>query len=73
MCKGNVQDSFSSFTADMGSCIVVIKNVPSHICEQCGETTYSDEVARQLEQIVKNITTTVRAEIAVVNYSEKAA
>ena len=73
MCRGQVQDGFSSFTADMGNCIVVIKNVPSRICEQCGETTYSGEVARQIEQIVKNITTSVCAEIAVVNYSEKAA
>jgi YgiT-type zinc finger domain-containing protein len=73
MCKGNVQDGFSSFTANMGDCIVVIKNVPSRVCGQCGETTYSDEVARQLEIIVKNITTVACAEIAVVNYSEKAA
>jgi YgiT-type zinc finger domain-containing protein len=73
MCKGNVKDGFSSFTADMGNCIVVIKNVPSCVCGQCGETTYSDEVARQLESIVKNITTAAKAEIAVVNYSEKAA
>jgi YgiT-type zinc finger domain-containing protein len=73
MCKGQVKDGFSNFTADMGSCIVVVKNVPSRICEQCGETTYSGEVARQLEIIVMNITTSVCAEIAVVNYSEKAA
>jgi YgiT-type zinc finger domain-containing protein len=73
MCKGQVQDGFSSFTDDMGNCIVVIKYVPSRICELCGETTYSDEVARQLENIVKNITTSISTEIAVVNYSEKAA
>jgi hypothetical protein len=42
-------------------------------CEQCGEVTYSGEVARQLENIVKNITTSISAEFAIVNYSEKAA
>jgi YgiT-type zinc finger domain-containing protein len=73
MCKGQVQDGFSSFTADMGNCIVVIKNVPSLICEQCGETTYNTEVSLQLEKIVKNITTSVCSEITVVNYSERAA
>ena len=40
MCKGAVKDGFSTFTADMGDCVVVIKNVPSGICEQCGETSY---------------------------------
>jgi len=73
MCKGTVQAGFSTFTADMGGCVVVIKNVPSGICEQCGETSYNDEVARQLENIVQNITKSVSTEIAVVSYSKKAA
>ena len=73
MCKGSVRDGFSTFTTDMGGCVVVIKNVPSFICDQCGETSYNDEVAKQLEQIVKNILRATSAEIAVVNYSKKAA
>jgi YgiT-type zinc finger domain-containing protein len=73
MCKGNVQDGSSTFTADMGNCIVVIKNVPSRVCSQCGEASYNDEVARRLEQIVYSLIDSTAAEIAVVSYSEKAA
>ena len=73
MCKGNVQEGFSTFTADMGGCIVIIKNVPSRICAQCGETSYGSEVAQRLEQIVKSIAETANAEIIVKSYSEKAA
>ena len=73
MCKGNVKEGFSTFTADMGNCIIVIKNVPSRVCGQCGEASYSDEVARRLEQIVHSLTDSASAEIAVVSYSEKAA
>ena len=73
MCKGTMREERSTFTADMGGCIVVIKNVPSFVCDQCGEISYNGEVAERLEQIVKNITGTGSAEIAVVNYSEKAA
>jgi len=73
MCKGNVRDGFSTFTADMGGCIVVIKNVPSRVCDQCGEASYSDAVARRLEQIVHSLTGSAAAEISVVSYSEKAA
>ena len=73
MCRGTVRDGFSTFTTDMGGCVIVIKNVPSFICDQCGEVSYNGEVAERLEQIVKNITGTGSAEIAVVNYSEKAA
>ena len=73
MCKGMVQEGISTFTADMGGSIIIIKNVPSYVCGQCGETSYSNEVTQRLEQIVKNIMASASAEIAVVNYSEKAA
>ena len=73
MCKGAVQEGFSVFTADMGGCVVVIKNVPSHVCGQCGEASYSDEVARRLQQIVQSVTASAGAEVAVVSYSQKAA
>jgi len=73
MCKGTVQEGFSTFTVDMGGCIVVVKNVPSHVCGQCGEASYADEVAQRLEQIVRGIANSSAPEIAVVSYSEKAA
>ena len=73
MCKGTTQESFSTFTVDMGGCIVAVKNVPSQVCDQCGEASYNGEVAKRLEQIVQNITGSVSTEIAVVIYSEKAA
>ena len=73
MCKGTEQDGFSTFTADMGKCIVIVKNVPSCVCGQCGEVSYSDERARRLEQIIHSITGPAGAEIAVVSYTEQAA
>jgi YgiT-type zinc finger domain-containing protein len=73
MCKGTVESKFSTFMADLGSCIVIVKNVPSQVCTQCGESSYSDEVAHSLEKIVQSITSTAATEIAVVNYSEPAA
>ena len=73
MCKGTVRDGFSTFTTDMVGCVVVIKNVPAFVCDQCGETSYNSEVTQRLEQIVKNIMGTVSAEVAVVSYSDKAA
>jgi YgiT-type zinc finger domain-containing protein len=73
MCKGKIRDGYSTFTVDIGDCIIVVKKVPSRICGQCGEVSYSDEVSRRLEQIVNTIRQTIVTEIAVVNYTEKAA
>ena len=73
MCKGTEREGLSTFTVDMGGCVVVVKNVPSHVCGQCGEVSYDDEVARRLEHIVQGISGHARTEVAVVSYSEKAA
>ncbi|AEF84756.1 conserved hypothetical protein [Treponema primitia ZAS-2] len=73
MCKGSLENDHSTFMVDLGSCIIIIKNVPSQVCTQCGETSYSNTVAGKLEQIVSSIKKTVVTEIAVVNYDEQAA
>jgi len=73
MCKGSMQDGISNFTADLGKCIIIVKSVPSQICNQCGEVSYSDDTAKRLEDIIHALTEPVSAEIAVVSYTEKAA
>ena len=72
MCKGSLADRLTTFMVDVGSCIVIIKNVPSQVCSQCGETSYSDAVAAQLEKTVADARN-VLSEITVVNYSAGAA
>ena len=29
MCKGNLENKLTTFMVDLGSCIVIVKNVPS--------------------------------------------
>ena len=53
-------------------CIIIIKNVPSQVCKQCGEVSYSNEVAKQLEKLVNAVRNSI-TEITVINYSEKVA
>ena len=56
---------------DLGNCIVIVKNVPSQVCTQCGEVSYSDEVAACLEQIISQVKNSL-TEIAVINYPSAA-
>jgi YgiT-type zinc finger domain-containing protein len=73
LCKGKLEKNISTFMVDLEACIVIIKNVPSQICNQCGEISYSDEVAQQLEQMANSIRDATNSELAVVNYTTKAA
>ena len=72
MCKGELENKFTNFMLDLGECIVIIKNVPLQVCTQCGEVSYSDEVAHNLEKIV-NSTRRNSAEIAIFNYETQIA
>ena len=61
-CKGDLINKNTNFIADLGDCIIIVKDVPSQVCSQCGEVSYSHEVAKRLEEIVgqmKNIMTEV--------------
>ena len=72
MCKGSLEDKQTTFMLDTGNGIVIIKNTPSQVCSQCGETSYSDSVAAQLEKIVGEARK-VLSEITVVNYAASVA
>ena len=46
-CKGQTIEQMTKFIVDLGRCVVIVKNVPGQVCQQCGETSYSDEVAQR--------------------------
>ena len=70
ICKGKLIDKPTTFLADLGDCIVIIKNVPSQVCSQCGEISYSNDVARKLEETINQIRRS-STEIAIINYDAK--
>lgn len=60
-----------NFIADLENRIVIVKNVLSQVCSQCGEVSYSQEVAVQLEKIVNNMRTSAM-EVAFFQYGRSA-
>lgn len=62
-----MENKLTTFMVDVGNCIIIVRNVPSQVCTQCGEVSYTDEVAEQLERIVSTLRDSM-TEIAVVNY-----
>ena len=71
MCKGEIISSTTTFMVDLGNCIIIVKNVPCSQCSQCGEISYSNEVAKRLEKIVDTLKNTV-SEISVIDYKTAA-
>lgn len=69
-CKTTIP-SLTTHVVNYKHCIIIIKNVPCEECEQCGEKYYSNEVAKQLENLV-NIAKQLMQEIAIIDYSKAA-
>jgi len=72
MCKGLTEDKSTTFMVEIEKTIIIVRNVPSQVCRQCGEISYNDKVARELETIVNSLKNTI-SEMAVVSYSDKTA
>ena len=72
MCKGKLEEKNTTFMVELDNCFIIIKNVPSLVCEQCGEVLYSNEVSKQLEKLVNAVRNSI-TEITIINYSEKVA
>ena len=72
MCKGHLEDKLTTFMVDLDNCIIIVKNVPSQVCSQCGEVSYSDDVTKHLEKIVNTLRNVI-TEIAILNYSDNVA
>jgi len=52
LCKGKKIASSITFTVDLGSSLIVIRNTPATVCSLCEESWISDSVAESLEQVV---------------------
>ena len=72
MCKGRLRDKPTTYMVEKEKRIIIIKNVPSQVCGQCGETSYNHDTAKRLEKIIDQLSLTL-TEIAVVNYFNEVA
>jgi len=72
-CKeGQNADGFTTDVTELGTHVIIIRNVPCQKCKQCGEITYTLDVSERLERIVDDLRESV-TEISVLQYERIAA
>lgn len=72
MCKGNVENKKVNYVVDLETTIIIIKGVLARVCTQCGEQYFEDEIAENIERIVKQLKQ-LSTEVTIVNYKENVA
>ncbi len=53
-CKGKLVKGKTEFMARAGNEVVVIKDVPAWVCEQCGESYFTAAVSRRIDAIMRD-------------------
>jgi len=67
LCRGHKIASTTTFTVDLGSSLIVVRNTPATVCLLCGEVWLSDSVSENLEQVV-SVAKTKQRVIEVVDF-----
>lgn len=72
-CKGgHLKEETKTYVANLDNCVIIIKGVPSLVCQQCGDVYYENDVMKRLERIVDTLEKLVK-EVAIVEYSQTVA
>ena len=70
-CGSNAQAGFTTDVTDLGSCLIIIRNVPCYKCTECNETIYTADVVQKIEKIVEKAKN-IMQEISIIDYSKAA-
>ena len=68
-CKGELENTLAIFTIDLENRIIIIKDVPTDICQKCGQRSYKDDVAVHIEHIVSGLRND-HTEVAIIRYRQ---
>ena len=70
-CGSKAIEGTTTSVTDLGSCIVIVRNVPCYKCAECNEVIYTLDVAERLEQIIDKAKQLMQG-IAVLEYTNAA-
>lgn len=70
-CGAKAEKGLTTDMTDLGSCLVIVRNVPCYKCIECNEVIYTADVVKQLENIIEQAKK-VMQEISIVDYSKVA-
>jgi YgiT-type zinc finger domain-containing protein len=53
-CHGTLKEGKSQFIARVGDEVIVIRDVPAFVCEQCQEAHYRADISEKIDEVMKD-------------------
>ena len=55
LCKSTTENKYTNYIADLGNRIIVIHYIPTQVCSQCGEKSYSFDVSVRIQELINQV------------------
>lgn len=66
-----MEESKTTYFAQLKDCYVIIENVPCMKCSQCGEAVFRNSIAEKIDDILDDLEKIV-SKISIIDYSKVA-
>lgn len=70
-CGATAEKGYTTSVTELGSCLVIVRNVPCFKCSECSEVFYTGDVVQRLEEIIEAAKKMMH-EVAILDYSKAA-
>lgn len=54
-CKGDLKPGKTEFMVRVGAEVIIIKEIPAYVCNQCGEVFFSPDISRKIDKIMEDV------------------
>lgn len=62
-CGHNIINKNRTYVANLDNCVIIVKNVPTLVCEHCNEVYYTDEISKKLENLKEEFYMSIKCTI----------
>ncbi len=52
-CHGKLKEGKTTQTYDYHDSLLVVREIPAYVCEQCGEALFTNDIVKSLERITR--------------------
>ncbi|MEF2576171.1 MAG: YgiT-type zinc finger protein [Eisenbergiella sp.] len=71
-CGASTEKGYTTSVTDLGTCLVIVRNVPCYKCTECDGVFYTGDVVEKLEKIIETAKKMMQ-EISIIDYSKAVA
>ena len=69
LCGGRKSPGKTTYTVDLGTGVIVVRDVPAMVCDQCGQDWIGAETVRRLQELVAEARR-ARRQVEILAYDE---